>query len=169
MIGVYLKLLNLPPYLRSKTENIKLVMLIRDKYINRFGWKEVLKNLISDLKILETEGITKIVDGEPTTYKGSLVIQNGDNIGAHQLGGFVENFSTYLYFCRFCEVSSTELEEDALAVKPLRTEKSYKKCLKLSAKLKETIKGVKFDSPLNLLYISMFANQACLHVLNPKK
>ena len=129
-------LLNLPPLLRSKTDNIKLVLLCREKYVSTYGWNEILKVLINDLKYLETHGITIKFDNEIMIYKGSLVVMFGDNLGSHQIGGYTENFSNSAYFCRYCEKSSAEFNSNPLKGKPLK-------------KNKKMIKGIKADSALN--------------------
>ncbi|OXU17748.1 hypothetical protein TSAR_005125 [Trichomalopsis sarcophagae] len=43
MIGMYFGLFNLPPFLRFKINNIKLVLLYKEKYISQFSWHEIFK------------------------------------------------------------------------------------------------------------------------------
>lgn len=50
----------------------------------------------------------------------------GDNLGSHGIGGFVENFSTSSFFCRFCEIDRPTFVADPLAKGPSRTVHSYK-------------------------------------------
>ena len=59
-------------------------------------WTIILDRLISDIQALEKEGIT--VDFEGRRYKlyGTLSMVVADNLAAHSLGMFPENFSTSL-------------------------------------------------------------------------
>ena len=130
VVGMYMMLANLPPYLRTKLENIKLVFLCYHKHIQKFGWSEILKVLMKDLMILENEGISF----EFLTYKGSVLVVTGDNLGNHEISGFSENFSTVDYFCRYCEEITEDLKTDFFTVGRSRTEKSYEKCAVLAEK-----------------------------------
>ena len=149
LIGIYMTLLNLPPFLRSKTDNIKLVLLCREKYIVKYGWKEILKVLMKDLKYLETHGITVQYGNETKTFKGTLVVMFGDNLGSHQIGGFTGNFSNSTHFCRYCETSFAEFHRNPLKRKTLRTVENYRECTREAAKKRKIIKGVKENSALN--------------------
>ena len=64
IVAVYMVLVNLPPHLRTKTENIQLVLLCLDTYVTQFGWDKVLEKLIKDVKELETQEISLIIDGD---------------------------------------------------------------------------------------------------------
>ncbi|KAJ8665629.1 hypothetical protein QAD02_007291 [Eretmocerus hayati] len=103
IIGVYMMIANLPPHLRSKTNNIKLVLLCFDKYINEFGWDEILDRFLSDMIILETEGVSYSVSGTVQTRRGTIIVGVGDSLVSHCLGGYAKNFSTVQFFSRYCE------------------------------------------------------------------
>ena len=148
MIGVYMILLNLPPYLRSKINNIKLVLLCREKYISMFSWADILRDLIKDIKILETDGISINLPNK-ITFRGGLVAVLGDNLGSHQIGGFTESFGNTKHFCRYCEISRKEFEENPFNRKPLRTIESYEECALEARRRKTIVKGVKTNSALN--------------------
>ena len=105
IVAVYILVINVPPHLRSKTENIQLVILCFDKYGTKFGWKQVLQKLVQDFEELETLEITFSIEGNYTTFLGILLVMLGDNLGSHQIGGYTENFSKSNNFCRYCEVS----------------------------------------------------------------
>lgn len=95
-------LVNLPPHLRSNTDNIKLVLLCHEKYVvTRFHWHEMLRVLIQDLQIFETQGINIIYPEGVINFKGTVIAVLGDNLGSHQIGGFTQNFSTVQNFCRY--------------------------------------------------------------------
>ena len=57
IIGIYMLLGNLPSFMRSKIDNIKLVALCKEKYINKFGWTVFLDRLIEGIQILEREEV----------------------------------------------------------------------------------------------------------------
>lgn len=158
-VGVYMMLANLPTYLRSRVEYIKLVLLCRNKFIRQFSWAEVMKELIKDLKILESDGISVSLPDGIITLKGSVVVVLGDNLGSHEIGGFVENFSTNQNFCRYCTKSLKDLRNNIFDDKPMRTVESYKTCVTEAMITKKPVQGIKSDSPLNTLQY--------FHVCNP--
>ena len=121
-------LVNLPPHLRTKTENIKLVALCLDSHLRKYGWEKVLQKIVADLKVIETEGISLIFNGEFQTFLSTLIAVLGDNLGSHQIGGFVENFSKSLNFCRYCEISRNEFNANIFCRRNLRTIQSYTEC-----------------------------------------
>lgn len=96
---LYFILRNLPPKLNSALMNIHLVSLFHAQDAKRYGIDEVLKPLIRDLKILETDGVP-VPFAEQPIY-GTLAQVTGDNLGMHTILGFLESFSAN-YFCRFC-------------------------------------------------------------------
>lgn len=48
---------NFPPEFNSKLDNIHLVGLFYTNDVKRYGINSVLKPIVNDIKILETEGI----------------------------------------------------------------------------------------------------------------
>ena len=76
-------LINLPPYLRCKVDNIKLVLLCLEEYITTFGWATVMQKVVDDLKFLEVHGITISVKGNVKTFLGTLIAMLCDNLGSH--------------------------------------------------------------------------------------
>ncbi|KAJ8671532.1 hypothetical protein QAD02_002791 [Eretmocerus hayati] len=145
MIGFYFTILNLPTHLRSKLKNIKLLLLCKETYQKEYGWHEILRILIQDLKRLETEGVTiDCGNGEFVNFKGSIVVVFGDNLGSHSIGGFCESFNEILYICRDCDMTMTEFLQNPLVVKPFRTLEDYDKCVSEVSKTKKThVKGIK--------------------------
>lgn len=79
------------------------MLLCKEK---QFSHQKVYGRLVKDLLKIEKDGIeifpNKIV-------KGSVVFRANDHLGAHFLGGFLENFSTSHYFCRFCLITRQDL------------------------------------------------------------
>lgn len=144
VVGIYMVLGNLPPWQRSKTDQIQLVSLCYEKDIKYYGWSIILKNIIDDLKVLETVGIQV----NNITFKGSVIFVLGDNLGSHSIGGFIEKFDRKKYFCRFCYIYDLESDVAGTTV-ALRTEESYNVDVDQALTTDEICRGVKFNSPLN--------------------
>lgn len=68
IVGVYMLLANLPPHLRSKTENIKLVMMCLESDVNTFVWDKIFETVVRDIQILETEGLSISVEGKKKLF-----------------------------------------------------------------------------------------------------
>jgi len=87
--------------------NIHLAALFYTQDLKTYGFEEILKPLIDDLKILETEGIQLPFIDEPVFC--SVIQVTGDNLALNSLLGFVESFSA-TYFCRFCLTNKEEIQ-----------------------------------------------------------
>ncbi|KAJ8666408.1 hypothetical protein QAD02_008070 [Eretmocerus hayati] len=95
MTGIYMMLMNLPPYLRSKIDNVELIMMCKKSTMKKHGWKKVLHfdgmeldlihDTLEDLKRLEVDGIEVIINNESFKFKGSLIAGVGDNLGQHEI------------------------------------------------------------------------------------
>lgn len=96
---------NLNTHTRSYVNSIKLVALCKEKEFDR---DQVYDRIVEDLKEIETSGI-ELLSGK--IVKGTVVFITGDNLGSHQLGGFVENFSTSTYFCRYFLITRNILQD----------------------------------------------------------
>lgn len=150
---VYFVLRNLSPKLNSVLMNIHLVALFHSEDLKKYGFEPILKPLIDDLKILETEGIQ--LPFLATPVKGSVIQVTGDNLALHALFGFVESFSA-TYCCRLCLTDKSQYQsvfsEDhpglTLRTKDLHIE--HVRVIQENPALKSTF-GVKRDCPLNSL------------------
>lgn len=105
--GVYFTLKNLPPKCNSVLMNIHLATLFYTSDLKTYGFDEILKPLIHDLKILETQGIHLPYFEKPLF--GSVIQITGDNLALNGLLGFVESFSA-TNFCRFCLTCKEDLQ-----------------------------------------------------------
>lgn len=155
IIGIYMVLGNLYPWLRSKLDNIQLVALCYEKDVNTFGFPAILKPIINDIKYLETTGIETCMN---TMFKGTLIAMVGDNLGSHQIGGFLQLFNTNSYFCRYCyckEFSNPNYNE----VLKLRSKFLYEIDADTAEALDTPFNGIKSSSALNDLNF--------YHVCNP--
>lgn len=153
ILAVYLSIGNLPDYLRSRINSIKLVALCKEK---EFDHEKVYGRIVEDLKKIETEGI-KLASGE--VIKGTIVFIAGDNLGSHSLAGLPENFSKALYLCRYCVIPRKEFHANVEAAAEnyeKRTPQSYRDIIKQIKMNEHVIIGVQLiqrELSLTLLLI----------------
>lgn len=88
LLGVYYSIGNLLPSARSVVDRLQLVLLCKEKDYREFGAAVIFMPLIHDLKLLETTGIDL---GTYGVGKGTVACILGDNLGSHDIGGFIEN------------------------------------------------------------------------------
>lgn len=165
---VYFVLRNLSPKLNSVLMNIHLVALFHSEDLKKYGFEPILKPLIDDLKILETEGIQLPFSATPV--KGSVIQVTGDNLALHALFGFVESFSA-TYCCRLCLTDRSEYQsvfsEDhpglTLRSKDLHVE--HVRVIQENPALKSTF-GVKRDCPLNSLQFFHSSNNYAVDIMH---
>jgi len=87
--------------------NVHLVALFHSEDLKKYEFEPILKPLINDLEILETEGIQLPFSATPV--KGSVIQVTGDNLALHALFGFVESFSATCC-CRLCLTDKSEYQ-----------------------------------------------------------
>lgn len=102
----YWVLCNLPPGSYSSLSSIYLAILCKTNDVKSYGYDKVLEPLIRDLRSLEVDGI--FVPQLGTSLKGTVQTIAADNLGAHGIAGFVENFTGH-YFCRFCTATASDI------------------------------------------------------------
>lgn len=158
MIGVYYTLANFRPELRSGIDQIQLVLLFEEKHIKKLGFDALLAPLLKDLRQLESVGVEVLLEKR---VKGTVICVTGDNLGAHQLGGFSENFSTETFFCRYCCISRDEFTAEPWKLGTTRSIAHYQSCVDVLDQDETQSKhlGVKRNSAMNSL--------AFFHVCNP--
>lgn len=147
IVGIYMLLANLHPWHRSQVEHIQLVSLCHEKDIKLFTFSKILEPLINELKLLESTGF----ELQGINFRGSLIAVVGDNLGSHQIGGFVESFSTETYFCRYCDISKfPDTKNNNSLFGKLRTKENYEYDANM-ASFDGISAGVKKKSVLNEL------------------
>jgi len=102
----------------SLLSNIHLALLCKYKHIKNVGYNAVLKPLLADVRVLETEGIVVAIDSVQHHVFGSVVTLSGDNLTSHMLGGFNSSFS-FGRVCRQCMTTKASIcdvlsEDDCL-------------------------------------------------------
>ncbi|XP_026018914.1 uncharacterized protein LOC113019411 [Astatotilapia calliptera] len=165
---IYFVLRNLPPELNSVVMNIHLVALFHSEDLKKYGFDPILKPLVDDLKILETEGMQ--VPFSATPVRGSLFQITGDNLALHSIFGFVESFSAN-YCCRFCLTDKTELQsvfsEDHVGLTLRSKELHYKHCgaIQQNPALGSTF-GVKRNCLLNSLRLFHISDNYAVDIMH---
>ncbi len=101
ILTFYFAIVNLPPKYRSQLQNIHVAIIVRHKFVQKYGYEVVLRPLISDLLKLQVDGLTINIESEQHTIKGVLVSIVSDNLSAHSLAGFSTCFSSGK-ICRHC-------------------------------------------------------------------
>lgn len=99
LCGIYWTFSNLPPGSHSVLTSIYLAVLSKSDDMKKYGYGQVLQPLLHDLKLLEQHGIFVPLLG--SCLKGTVQVVLADNLGAHSIAGFNENF-TAGHICRFC-------------------------------------------------------------------
>jgi hypothetical protein len=123
LVGIYMVLGNISSFNRSRVDHIQLVTLCLESDVKKYGFKQICEILIRDIRTLE-DGMN--FNNGTERVRGSVVAVIGDNLGSHQIGGYVENFSKNPYFCRYCHITKAEFESDIkLRNDSLRTKNSY--------------------------------------------
>ena len=157
LFAMYYLLGNLHSYARSCINPIQLVLLCREKYLNVDNMESFFQPFLKDLHLLETEGLD-IGLGE--CIRGSVFATAGDNLGSRWIGGFLTNFSTSGYSCRYCLAQTCDFGTEMHATKPLRTVASYAAAVATVESSNQLHhEGIKFSSPFNTL--------TYFHVCNP--
>ncbi|XP_026777285.1 uncharacterized protein LOC113531030 [Pangasianodon hypophthalmus] len=105
--AVYWVLGNFPAHARSTLASINLAILCKADDTKRFGFQKVLEPLLTDLQSLEKDGI--FIPSLGKVMKGTVVSVVADNLGAHSVGGFVENF-TGSHVCQFCLADRSQFQ-----------------------------------------------------------
>ena len=104
ILATYFQIANLPADKRSKLDSIYLSSLCKTEHAKKYGMPAIYQWLVEELTSLTNEGI----DIEGTNFKCMLLTCVADNLGAHQIGGFLESFSSN-HPCRFCTVSKDDM------------------------------------------------------------
>jgi len=104
----YFVINNLPCHINSVLENIHLLALCYTLDIKQFGIDPVLYKIVSDIKILEKQGI--FIESLNTFVKGTLISLVYDNLGGAMLLGMNESFRAN-YYCRICNIHKEDAQK----------------------------------------------------------
>ncbi|XP_011859325.1 PREDICTED: uncharacterized protein LOC105556825 [Vollenhovia emeryi] len=97
----YWSLANIYPEWRSSFRAINLLAIAYYTDIVNGGLNKILDKLVSEIKVMQNEGITVHINGMEKSYKGSLLMVTGDTPASAFLGGFKMSVSADKP-CRTC-------------------------------------------------------------------
>jgi len=110
MLVFYYTIANLDRHLQSKRDAIQVVAICNSNDVKVHGMKAVADAILSDVKILEQQGIA--VSSLTERVHGSIAFIAGDNLNSHLIGGFNASFNPkVLCPCRYCLTTNTELQQ----------------------------------------------------------
>ena len=146
--AAYYSVVALPPELQSRVNNIFLFLLFNSKHRSHFTNRITFTKAIEEIQYLEQESISVTVGSETKQLHFLMILMLGDNLGLHQILGFVESF-TANYFCRFCLVEHKNFqtifnERDCV----LRTPQNYET---LASKSNVSASGIKEMCVFNVI------------------
>eukprot|EP00112_Aurelia_sp_Birch-Aquarium-sp1_P011911 Seg250.10 transcript_id=Seg250.10/GoldUCD/mRNA.D3Y31 product="hypothetical protein" protein_id=Seg250.10/GoldUCD/D3Y31 len=127
MCAFYYSLGNIHPRYRSQLKHIYLSILIKHKLLKeKYTYADIMKPLIDELKILQTQGIKVKANHKEFNIFGAIATISSDNLSAHSLAGFNACFSSGRV-CRTCMATYNDMktkfrEDDFL----MRTEEVHK-------------------------------------------
>jgi hypothetical protein len=128
MLAVHYTIGNIYDQYRSSVSQLQLVLLCKDADFKYFGAAVIFRQLLVDLQDLELNDLS-LPSGQ--IMKGSAVAITGDNLGSHGIGGFVENFSTCDYICRYCDCSRSVWSANGNVQGIFRAKDSYNASVQL--------------------------------------
>jgi len=108
LVAIYMTVRNLPPEFNSCFSNIHLVALVHSNDVKTYGYNKILEPVVNELRELET-GIAMNISDEVQTVKGVLVDFSGDNLGRHQVFGYLQSFRAN-HFCEWCMTDQEQFQ-----------------------------------------------------------
>jgi hypothetical protein len=130
--------------------NIHLLAIAQSQVIKQQGLDVLLNNFIVTINKLNINGLSLKIFNERKLFHGFLAFCLGDNLALHWIGGFFENMSKAIKFCRHCEITRDQRYDGYLFDHDLRLYERHIESLELieTVNSTSTIFGVKMRSPL---------------------
>ncbi|XP_071786527.1 uncharacterized protein [Asterias amurensis] len=148
LTAFYISLVCLPAKFQSSLNNILLAACSERSVVAEYGIDKVLSVMVNDFKEMEREGIQIACDSYTGIVRPILFQVIGDNLGLHELLGFVGSFSAN-YACRFCKAPKDVLHVQVVEdLSLLRDKQNFDEDLVMNDVSKT---GVKRNSELNQL------------------
>lgn len=106
ILQMFWTIADLPKRFRSQVDQIQICIIVRDQILKKYGYAEIYKPLLQELKLLENG----IIVEKPFRRKIRVCFpfHLGDNLESHSLGGFSVCFSSK-DICRTCHIQYNEL------------------------------------------------------------
>ena len=116
---------------RSKLDAIFLLAVVKTSHVKKYGFDEVLKPFLNDLKKLE-DGYFFTVNNRSIPITGAVSVLCGDTPTSDLGGGFKEGVSFAMKCCRHCEANQNDIqnivhEEDCVLRPEARLESQYER------------------------------------------
>lgn len=110
LTAVYFKIGNLDGKFLSELQNTYLSTLVQHRFIQTgfTDYDEVFQPLLSDVEILETQGVSLKCGGEERIFRGTIATVSADNLSAHAVAGLTKTFSSGR-ICRFCNATKQDI------------------------------------------------------------
>lgn len=122
MCCVYWTLTNIQYKHWAALHTIQLGLHCNSNDLKNCVYEKVFEPLLNDLRVLESDGVFVECVGE--NVHGTLLCVVADNLAAHGIAEFKENFSGP-YTCRFCYASKDEIQRREATAFELRTKESH--------------------------------------------
>lgn len=103
LVAVYMTVRYSPPKFNSCFANIRLVAFAHATDVKTYGYNTLLRPIVGEMKELN-RGTSNDVHGEIHIVKGTLVHFSADNLGRHQVFGYLQSFRAR-HFCEWCTVN----------------------------------------------------------------
>lgn len=129
----YFTLGNFSNEIRSKLDAIFLLAVVKTSHLKKYGFDEILKPLLEDLKKLASEdGYFFTVENRAIPLRGAVSAFCGDTPAAQLAGGFKEGVSFAMKCCRHCEGNQNDIqdsfvEDDYVLRNKARLESQYER------------------------------------------
>lgn len=147
IMATYFQVANLPAYKRSRLDSIHLISLCQSKHVKKYGMQSIYQWLLDDLHELDRSGLSIFLNGEKINIRCVILVCSADNLGAHQLGGYVDSFSAN-HPCRFCLVSKVDLQAGKIGQPRTREDHDVQVENVINEPALSTVYGVKSRSAL---------------------
>jgi hypothetical protein len=130
--------------------NIHLLAIAQSQVIKQQGLDVLINNFIVTINELNINGLSLKIFNERKLIHGFLAFCLGDNLALHWIGGFFENMSKAIKFCRHCEITRDQRYDGYLFDHDLKLYERHIESLELfeTVNSTSTIFGVKMRSPL---------------------
>ncbi|XP_026290900.2 uncharacterized protein LOC113215488 [Frankliniella occidentalis] len=109
-LGVTFQIENVGPKYLSNQDSIHLALLVRTRWVKRFGRDVLMRPVLDELRELAEVGVeVSVKDGRRQRLFGAVAVFVGDNKAVHEFAG-MGGFSSG-EVCRFCTVDHSELTD----------------------------------------------------------
>ena len=154
ILAFYFTIANFHPRFNANLNSIQLLVIAKSTDLKKYGVDLLLAPLIEDLKHLESVGLSFKFQNQDLCFTDSAALVISDNLDAHWLSGFQENFRTVKRVCRFCMCLRVDMckcfDVNELAMRTVETCNEYVKGIKVNHELISEY-GIKSECCLNEL------------------